>query len=196
MVLLLLERGAWLSRNYGELLDLVSETGNAEIIELLEEYDVRDLHLKLPASNQVDANRHRRLRRSPRRDEVAMKPATVVRAVVARALILKGTRGKWTGIKGVTIIRAAIEAGMSPEILDTIQPYLGSVQKILDFLRQAVVSYADPKLSLLKHRRRKIEQRYAKGTLTELGDGYNQNQDHDADQDGEPATGPRLSFAA
>jgi hypothetical protein len=184
-------------------LDSDSETGNAEIIELLEECDVRDLHLKLPASNQVesgsdtyptldedlDANRHKRLRRSPRRDEVAMKPATVVRAVVTRGLILKGTRGKWTGIKGVTIIRAAIEAGMLPEILDAIQPYLGSFQKILDFLRQAVVSYADPKHSLRKHRRRKIEQRYAKGRVTELGDGYNENQDHDA-----PATGPRLSF--
>jgi Ankyrin repeats (3 copies) len=198
MVLLLLERGAWLSRNYGELLDLASERGNEEVSNLLHEYDVRDLRLKLPASAQgesgtdpeqgsggdSDSDRMRRRRHSSNRNQVVMKPAKIVRAVVCRALILKGQRGKWTGIKGVNIMRTAIEAGVPPQILDLIAPHLSTIQDILDFLKRAVFDYASQKRSPVTRNRRAITSNHVLGTVTELID--------DSEGDENPAEGPNL----
>jgi len=70
---------------------------------------------------------------------VAVKPLTVVRAVVLQALFLKGQRGKWTGIKGVKILRAALDVGVSEKILDQIRPHMSSYQKIVDYLGKALV---------------------------------------------------------
>jgi hypothetical protein len=219
MVLLLLERGGWLSRNYGELVDLASEKGNEEIMDLLREYDIRDLQRKLPASNRrasssdsdqdsegslnnndnnnkTNNSRSKRIRRATRRNEVAMKPAKVIRAVVCRALILKGTKGKWTGIKGVGILRTAIEAGVSPKILDDIRPHLGSIQKILDFLKNAVLNYADEEKSSARHKRRGITAKFTAGTVTELSDSSDSYQDQVKDPDPEPRTRRKVSFAS
>lgn len=42
---MLLEKGAWLSKDYKELLDLGAERVNKEDTRMLEQYDVRNLHL-------------------------------------------------------------------------------------------------------------------------------------------------------
>jgi len=45
---MLLEKGAWLTKEYRELLDLSAERGNRIIMRMIEDYDVRQLYL-LPA---------------------------------------------------------------------------------------------------------------------------------------------------
>lgn len=203
MVLLLLERGAWLTRNYGELVDLASEKGNDEILNLLDEYDMQDLRQKLHSSNR-EANRRdsdeysegnlnddssRRISRSSRKDQIAMRPAKVLRAVVCKALVLKGTRGKWTGIKGVKLLRTAIKAGLSPQILDDIRPNLSSIQKLLDFLKSAVLNYADEQNSP-RRKRRGIAPKYPMGTVTELSD----TSESDGDPIEDRTRGARTSY--
>src|SRR6266496_4516872 len=55
MAHILLEKGAWLSANYRELLDLAGEHGNREMTRLLEEYDVKMLHLR-PKSTENEGD--------------------------------------------------------------------------------------------------------------------------------------------
>jgi Ankyrin repeats (3 copies) len=157
---LLLEKGAWLTKDYRELLDLAAERSNRGITRMLEDYDVRKLYL-LPARPPVasimetdpnqntgdstgdQTDRERRIKRRSRDSgedmEVTVKPLSVVRAVVLQALFLKGQRGKWTGIKGVKILRAALDVGVSEKILDQIRPHMSSYQKIVDYLGRAMV---------------------------------------------------------
>jgi Ankyrin repeats (3 copies) len=204
MVLLLLEHGAWLTRNYGELVDLASEKGNDEIWNLLDEYDMRDLRQKLPSSNRkanrwdsdedsegnLNDDRSRRINRSSGKDQVAMRPAKVLRAVVCKALLLKGTRGKWTGIKSVKVLRTAIKAGLSPQILEDIRPNLSSIQKLLDFLKSAVLNYAGEQNPSSRQKRPGIAPKYPMGTVTEL----NETSDSDGDPMEGRSRGQRTSY--
>ena len=80
--------------------------------------------------------------------EISLKSAAptalaVVRAVGLQALYLKGQRGKWTGIKGVKVLRAAFDAGVSEKILDTIRPHLSHYQALVDYLGRALVEYEE-----------------------------------------------------
>jgi len=151
---LLLEKGAWLTQDYHEILDLAAEIGSPDMIRMLEDYDVRMLHRKSegPSSN-------RRLPESshtndgsddgiwyPRQygsvssitdNRRAVKPMSVVRAVAVQALMLKGQRGKWTGIKAVRLLKTAIQCGISESIIDQVTPFLSSYQKLVDFLGRA-----------------------------------------------------------
>jgi hypothetical protein len=153
LTFMLLEKGAWLTKEYQELLDLAAERGNKEITRMLEQYDVRNLHLvKSSRSRDADSERSdggersralERPRAGDRRSDdrqVEMKASNVVRKVGMEILILKGQRGKWTGIKGVRVMRAAISAGVSEKLLDQLRPHLQSSYKLLDFLKDATMN--------------------------------------------------------
>jgi hypothetical protein len=157
MVHLLMEDGAWLTRGYGELLDLATERNNKDIIRMLRDYDVRDIYLKRrkalteeslsdsDSEDSRDGNRGALRRQTSRDKQVALKPGKVLRAVGIQALMLKGKPGKWTGIKGVRVMKAAIGAGVSPDLVDRIAPHLSDISRLIDFLRQAVYDLGDPK---------------------------------------------------
>jgi hypothetical protein len=167
---MLLEKGAWLTKEYRELLDLSAERGNRIMVRMIEDYDVRQLYLlpgpEAKSSRRFKSRSSKRIKR--RRDdesedesdlgsEVARRnsrdelekrrepptPLAVVRAVGLQALYLKGQRGKWTGIKGVKILRAAFDAGIPESILDKIRPHLSSYQNLVDFLGRAMVQYEE-----------------------------------------------------
>jgi hypothetical protein len=121
---LLLEKGAWPSRDYQELLDLVAERGNREIIRMLENYDVRnlqsaqstesartrnDMYYNSGDDSDVESQYSGRDLMSGRdRDrQVQKNSADIVKKLIWGFLVLKGQPGKWTGIKGVRILRAA-----------------------------------------------------------------------------------------
>lgn len=157
MVRLLMEDGAWLTREYGELLDLATERNNKEIIGMLRDYDVRDVYLKCKkalaeesfsdsdSADSRDGSRGTSRRQTSRNKQVALKPGKVLRAVGIQALMMKGKPGKWTGIKGVRVMKAAIAAGVSPNLVDRIAPHLSDISRLIEFLRQAVYDLGDPK---------------------------------------------------
>ena len=136
IVYLLLEHGAWLSTGYAELLDLAAERGNHRIMDMLMEYDVRRLHLALPTY-------HGRLKKGiqpfSKRQEVASTSGKILRAVIAQALILKGSHGQWQGRKGVLVLNAALEAGAPEGVIDRIGDNLMSISHLIDFFRNAAM---------------------------------------------------------
>lgn len=75
---------------------------------------------------------------------VTLKLGKVLRAVGIRALVMKGKPGKWTGVKGVRVMKATIAAGLSPVIVDLIAPHLSNISRLIDFLREAVYELGDP----------------------------------------------------
>jgi hypothetical protein len=164
---MLLEKGAWLTKEYRELLDLSAERGNRIIMRMIEDYDVRQLYLltapepknrisdsrsseKIEEDSQSDSDLESGLARRSSRNKLEKRrqpptPLAVVRAVGLQALYLKGQRGKWTGIKGVKVLRAAFDVGISESILDTIRPHLSKYQDLVDFLGRAMVEYEEEK---------------------------------------------------
>ena len=156
LALLLLEKGAWLSKDYQELLDLAAERGNREITRMLEQYDVRNLHLVRSTrsrssindrdsdSDHYEAGQYdRRVDRRYDNQQVEMKASNVLKKVLWEIAILKGQRGKWTGIKGVRVMRAAMSAGVSETLLEKLRPHLQSSYQLLDFLKNATINPAD-----------------------------------------------------
>lgn len=150
---LLLEKGAWLTTGYRELLDVAAERGNGEIIRRLQEYDVQMLHTRSTIEeseiSQVASLNSDLVResidskpvsrsRSKKEGQVAVKPLNVMRAVGFKAIVLKGTKGKWTGIKGVQLMKAALRAGVDPSVLDAVRPFLSSYERMVEFLGRAV----------------------------------------------------------
>lgn len=163
---MLLEKGAWLTNDYRELLDLAGERGNRGITRMLEDYDVRKLYLlpapkpeiaELPdswspegteAGSQSDldvenGSVQRRSRDTLEKRGPTPSALTVVKTIGLQALYLKGQRGKWTGIKGVKILQAAFEVGVSETILEGIRPHMSTYQDIVDFLGRALTQYQE-----------------------------------------------------
>lgn len=107
---LLLEHGAWVTRDYREVLDLAAERGKAEISHLLFDYDVRDLHRKSSAtedpqseSNADTDSEGRGFSEAVERIQrgglgrLAPKPGAILKAIALQSLMLTGKQGKWTG---------------------------------------------------------------------------------------------------
>jgi hypothetical protein len=138
---------------------------------MIEDYDVRRLYL-LPAADSRSSRRSNsrtsrrieegsedaseegsqdgsdRLTSRRSKDELEKRrktptPLAVVRAVGLQALYLKGQRGKWTGIKGVKVLRAAFDVGIPEGILHSIRPHMSTYQKLVDFLGRAVSEYEE-----------------------------------------------------
>ena len=212
---LLLEKGAWLSKDYQELLDLAAERGNREVVRMLETYDVRNLHLakstdsertsertsdrgryELEEDSDIDSQYSSRdlTSRRDRERELQRTSADTVKKLLWEFLILKGQPGKWTGIKGVRILRAANPTGVSEKLLGEIRPHLRRGYKMLDVLKNATMNREDGvNLSMLskgaikdretensssnvEHRPR----RYTAGTASRADDGRSRRGRDDA----------------
>lgn len=144
IVYLLLEKGAWLSTSYTELLDLAAERGNQRIMDLLVEYDVRKLHIGLPAYKPYRSSLERRNKNSSRGQELSMTSGAVLRAVISQALLLKGSHGTWQGRKGVQVLKAALDAGAPEKVVDQIGDNLKTVSGLIDYFRGAVTKMLSP----------------------------------------------------
>ncbi|KAK5687602.1 hypothetical protein LTS10_001742 [Elasticomyces elasticus] len=137
MTHMLLEKGAWLTNNYGELLDMAAEHSNAEMTHELEQYDVRMLKQKrfedeMLTSNYLTRNDTRQgtkrsLIQKPSTDEMGM-------ALICEALRLKGQEGKWSGIKGVKLMQIALHHGWDPKHLITARRFIHTFPGIQSFL--------------------------------------------------------------
>lgn len=142
------EKGAWLSGDYQELLDLAAEWGNREIIRMLENYNVRNLHsaqstesartrndkcYNFGDGSDVESQHSGRGLMSGRdRDrQVQKNSADIVEKLIREFLVLKGQPGKWTGIKDVRILRAANPTVVSEKLLIKIRPHLPSLRGVI-----------------------------------------------------------------
>ena len=152
---LLLEKGAWLHKNYREILDVAEENGNRDIVCLLEDYDVRGLSKRNKSIEQSSRRSQRSQRLSVSGRDVAYIPyeqrraldreksSSLFRAVAMQYLDLKGDHGKWTGIKAVMMLKTAIAHGASEDIIDKAGPFLGTFESLLNFLNSAAKGYAE-----------------------------------------------------
>lgn len=128
MTELLLEKGAWLTKDYQELLDLAMETRNHGIWDLLKEYDIRNLH-KVKSLEEDSGQSHRKLR-STDKGVLKQRPREVMPALM-EMLRLKGRKGKWTGIKAVKVLRIYYGDQIDEHVLRFISQHLTSIQTIL-----------------------------------------------------------------
>lgn len=132
MVHALLEKGAWLTQDFVELLDLADERDNDEIYDELTQYDVRDLHKRRRNASRKHT--------TPKSDdnEVAFINRTAGAVCLWEAIKLHNQPGKWTGIKGVQVLRAGMKHGLSETVLEKIRPHVHSFPAIQDFFASAV----------------------------------------------------------
>ena len=102
LTLLLLEKGAWLTNNYRELLDVAAERGNKEIIPRLQECDdkmlnacpaIEERHSYPDIARDSTGSEHVSIPQSNNGQRV-VKPLRIVRVVGFEAMLLKGTEGK------------------------------------------------------------------------------------------------------
>lgn len=75
---------------------------------------------------------------------LAPKPGDILKAIALQYLTLIGKQGKWTGLKGVRILKAAIDAGLPSGIVDYIAPHLSDITKLIQFLQRAVKDLGSP----------------------------------------------------
>lgn len=161
---MLLEKGAWLCKSYGEILDLAEENGNRNMICMLQDYDVRGLHKRQAATEMgaageaardiISSVRSRSRSRSDTdmvyisyNDRLAMsKPkSSFLRAVLTKAFELKGQEGKWTGIKLVKVLQTALSMGLPDDKLDAIPGMWHSYTEIVEYLSEVGREMADGK---------------------------------------------------
>lgn len=115
MVHLLLEKGVWLSKDYQELLDVASESGNKDLCHLLDLYDVRNLHKQ----KRLHRDRRRGLledRRTAVTDKLSSPSFIMV--LMSDVWSLKGQKGKWTGIKAIKLLRKLYGDNVPAGLLD------------------------------------------------------------------------------
>lgn len=155
MAHMLLEKGAWLSPNYLEILDLAMENGNRNMIRMLEDYDVRSLWKKrlpendprrepeLPDNTSEASDGLTYVPYDERRAIEKPQSLSLVRAVLLEGLSLKGQRGKWTGIKAVKLLQTALRMGAPESIIDKATPFLSSFQSLLEVICKASKEYTE-----------------------------------------------------
>ena len=154
---MLLEKGAWLTGDYGELLDLAAERGEGEIRRELELYDVRGLHLSRDGARQKPKREQET--KSKDADDVVerrafgslQKNGSLGVILFWEAAKLQGLEGKWTGIKGVKILQVALENGFSEDVIDKIRPHIHSWPSIQKFFADAVGERLGGRLQPVKH---------------------------------------------
>ncbi|EMR62697.1 putative ankyrin repeat protein [Eutypa lata UCREL1] len=147
MVHTLLEKGSWLTTDYGELLDLAIEHSNDEMYELLR-YDVRRLHRKL---RQADLNTGLRDSVHNHKNQQVQKSISAGALCLLEAATLYNQPGKWTGIKLVRVLRAGFVAGLDKKVLKHIRPYVHSYPAIQQFFVQAVSGSFGGRLHPTRH---------------------------------------------
>lgn len=141
----LLESGAWVNtKDYLELFDLATEHQDRDMEELLIAYDVKQLHKSLPLFTKPSVLQ--KLQGASSRDDQRIikqsKRTIVVATLGAIAHQHRSQDGsKWTGIKGVNVLKTAIDAGLPPEIVDKIGPYLTPISKVIDYIESALSEF-------------------------------------------------------
>ena len=137
MARLLLEKGAWLNKNYQELLDLAAETGNDDLYATLVTYDIRGLHRRkrLGQANTPVPNLQKHSLRRSNAASLACQSRNIMPALL-EALNLKGQKGKWTGIKAVKVLRKAYADDVPENLVVFLGAHLNQIQKILEDLLQ------------------------------------------------------------
>lgn len=132
---MLLEAGAWLSRDYSEIKDLAIERRDRDLQALLLEYDVREPNIgRLRNGRSHDET----MEKDHNEDQSLLKTSSrVLKFVLRKFIVLNGQSGSWRGRKGVTMTRAALRAGAPPVILDYIRDAINPIQKLIDVLKAA-----------------------------------------------------------
>lgn len=132
---MLLEAGAWMGREYGEMYDLAIERQDRDMQALLLDYDVREAF----RDRLLSAGSHQEIiGRDHHEDESLARTSTqVLKSVITNFISLSSRPGRWTGHKGVVITRAALRAGAPPIILDYIRGAISPIQKLIDILKAA-----------------------------------------------------------
>jgi len=129
----LLEHAAWLVEDWAEIVDLATEIGDAEITDLLARYDVRQLHLlklqtrargHLEYDDVVGESRHRTY-------------TAIISAIVRKGVAVQATSGNWKGRKGVAVVVAALNAGVSPDILPLLRNAVNPVRVLVERMKQS-----------------------------------------------------------
>ena len=133
MTHMLLERGAWLSKDYIELLDLAKETGNNDLCDLLRRYDIRNLH----QSAHIEGD-HDRKPQNPK-DQISPQRSNQlsfrkVMPALLEVFKLKGQKGKWTGMKAIKVLRVAYGEDVPDNVLNLLGTNLGTIQELLMML--------------------------------------------------------------
>jgi len=133
---MLLERGAWLTENYREILDLAQERNDTDILELLAQYDWRSQYRRaMPGSGRLQISKGGE---GGNEDWQLVKTSqNVLTAVVKKVLVLQTKSGSWRGRKLVAVIKAALDAGAPPKILDFIRPAMEPIAALIKVLKDA-----------------------------------------------------------
>ncbi|KAK5163506.1 uncharacterized protein LTR77_010688 [Saxophila tyrrhenica] len=150
MVYMLLEKGAWLTDDYMEVLDLATERGYTEIRRLLETYDARGLHLGLGNKRDRPRIQPQQERSRGSRESVHKRSSTAV-LVMFEAMKLQGQEGKWTGIKGVKLVQIALENGFHENLLALLRPQIHSWPSIQKALSSGVGEMTGGKVKPVQH---------------------------------------------
>ena len=127
---MLLEAGAWLSKDYVELLDLAEETGNDELCVLLQDYDIRNLHRR----KRINRDRRGPVKSvSNQLDDLGFRDLVSTAVEVWR---LKGQKGKWTGSKAIKILRLIYGDYIPDNLLNMLSQNLPTMHTILKNLSE------------------------------------------------------------
>ncbi|KXJ89027.1 hypothetical protein Micbo1qcDRAFT_177513 [Microdochium bolleyi] len=142
----LLEKGAWLTTDYSEVLDLANERGNVKMQEELSRY-----HVLPPASSRVLSRMEAEDKHSTpvllswhhdygdRQGGLQTKQQAEVLPSVGFICLMEALKnynkpGKWTGIKLVRVLRAGFESGLDPKVLELIRDHVHSFPALQNFL--------------------------------------------------------------
>ncbi|OQO04946.1 hypothetical protein B0A48_07964 [Cryoendolithus antarcticus] len=163
---MLLEKGAWLTRGYGELLDLARERNNAKMQDELQKYSIQEsvhsaTQAALPYTQKVLDIDGRPLGRErgqhiwvrPRYKEMSMPLLWAVAK-------LQGEKGKWTGIKGVHLMRIALEHGLDISLIEKLRPHLNNWPSMQRVLTESIGEGLGAKLRPIKHTDPESQLRY------------------------------------
>ncbi|KAH7069363.1 hypothetical protein FB567DRAFT_246343 [Paraphoma chrysanthemicola] len=132
---MLLEAGAWLSQDYGEVKDLACERRDPDLKQLLQDYDIRDAQL-----NRLESSKSRdRLTGGKSRQDVGFLQISshVAKFVLRKFIVLSSEPGSWRGRKGVALTRAALAAGAPLVILEHIRNAMDPITKLIDLIKAA-----------------------------------------------------------
>ena len=139
MTHMLLEGGGWLCKDYIELLDLAEETGNHELCDLLQDYDIRNLHRRNRIREKLERRPQRSVdkKASKRSGELGLRD---LMATVVEVWRLKGQKGKWTGTKAIKILRLIYGDDIPEHLLSVLGQNLQVMHIILKNLSEKNVA--------------------------------------------------------
>lgn len=144
----LLEKGAWLTKDYRELLDLAAERDNEEMYGELIRYDVRGRHSsqRSPRLGKATDQEESRIISIRQRGSDSLG-ATCLFEVIR----LHNQPGKWTGIKGVRLVRVLLDYGLDDGALEKVKPFIHSFPAIQSFLADAATAYVGGRFRPVRH---------------------------------------------